>query len=58
MYDGYYINWLGSVVGLFNMTLNKIIGFPALRLFVGVQVFLMIYGLLAWLLKQGRKGRL
>lgn len=58
MYDGFYINWLGSVVRLFNMTLNRIIGFPALRLFVGVQVFLLIFGLLAKLIQQGRKGRL
>lgn len=53
-----FINWLGSVVGLFNMTVNSIMGFPALRLFAGVLVFLMMFGLLARLLKQGRKGRL
>lgn len=53
-----FINWLGSVVGLFNMTLNSIMGFPALRLFAGVLVFLLMFGLLAKLLQQGRKGRL
>lgn len=58
MYEGNFLNWLGSILGLFNMTLNSIIGFPALRLFVGVLVFLMMFSLLAKLLRQGRKGRL
>ena len=52
------INWLGSVTGLFNMTVNSIMSFPALRFFAGVAVFLTMFGLLGQLLKQGRKGRL
>ena len=57
-YNGTFMNWLGSVVGLFNMTLNSIIGFDALRLHVGVLVFLAMFSLLAKLIWQGRKGRL
>lgn len=58
MYEGNFINWLGSVIGLFNMTLNSIMGFAPSRLFVGVLVFLAMFSLLAKLLRQGRKGRL
>lgn len=58
MYDGSFMNWLGSVLGLFDMTLNSIMGFPALRMFAGVLVFLTMFSLLAKLLRQGRKGRL
>lgn len=57
-YTGTFMNWLGSVVGLFNMTLNSIMGFDALRLHVGVLVFLVMFSLLAKLIRQGRKGRL
>ena len=57
-YTGTFMNWLGSVLGLFNMTLNSIMGLPALRLFAGVLVFLTMFSLLAQLLRQGRKGRL
>lgn len=57
-YSGTFMNWLGSVVGLFNMTLNSIMGFDALRLHVGVLVFLVMFSLLAKLIRQGRKGRL
>lgn len=57
-YNGTFMNWLGSVLGLFNMTLNSIMGLPALRLFAGVLVFLTMFSLLAQLLRQGRKGRL
>lgn len=58
MYDGSFMNWLGSVLGLFDMTLNSIMGFPALRMFAGVLVFLTMFSLLAKLLRQGKKGRL
>ncbi len=58
MYEGNFLNWLGSVLGLFNMTLNSIMGLPALRLFAGVLVFLTMFSLLAQLIRQGRKGRL
>lgn len=58
VYDEVFINWLGSVMRLFNMTLNSIMGFPALRLFVGALVFLMMFSLLAKLLRQGRRGQL
>ena len=43
MYEGNFLNWLSSVLGLFNMTLNRIMGLPALRLFAGVLVFLMYF---------------
>ena len=56
MYEGNFLNWL--VLGLFNMTLNRIMGLPALRLFAGVLVFLMMFSLLAKLIRQGRRGRL
>ena len=52
------MNWLGSVVGLFNMTMNEIMGFPATEFFVGVTVFMTMFSLLAKLIQQGRKGRL
>lgn len=58
VYDEVFINWLGSVMRLFNMTLNSIMGFPVLRLFVGALVFLMMFSLLAKLLRQGRRGQL
>ena len=58
MYDGYFVNWLGSVVGLFNMTMNEIMGFPAAEFFTGVLVFITMFSLLAKLIQQGRKGRL
>ena len=57
MYEENFLNWLSSVLGLFNMTLNRIMGLPALRLFAGVLVFLMMFSLLAKLIRQGRKGR-
>lgn len=53
-----YMNWLGSTLSLFNMTLNRIMGFPALQMFAGVLVFLMMFSLLAKLLRQGRRGQL
>lgn len=58
MYNGTFMNWLGSVVGLFNMTMNEIMGFPATEFFVGVTVFMTMFSLLAKLIQQGRKGRL
>lgn len=58
MYEGSFVNWLGSVVGLFNMTMNEIIGFPATEFFSGVLVFMTIFSLLAKLIQQGRKGKL
>lgn len=57
-YNGTFTNWLGSVLGLFNMTLNGIMGFPALRMFAGVLVFLTMFSLLAKLIRQGRRGQL
>lgn len=57
-YDGTFTNWLGSVLGLFSMTLNSIMSFRALQMFVGVLVFLIMFSLLAKLLQQGRRGRL
>lgn len=53
-----YMNWLSSVLGLFSMTLDHIMGFRALQMFVGVLVFLIMFSLLAKLLQQGRRGRL
>lgn len=53
-----YMNWLSSVLDLFSMTLNHIMGFRALQMFVGVLVFLIMFSLLAKLLQQGRRGRL
>ena len=35
MYEGNFLNWLSSVLGLFNMTLNRILGFVPSRLYVG-----------------------
>ena len=58
MYDGYFVNWLGSVLGLFNMTLNRLLGFVPSRMYVGTLVFLTMFSLLAHLIRQGRKGRL
>ena len=58
MYEENFLNWLSSVLGLFNMTLNRIMGLPALRLFAGVLVFLRMFSLLAKLIRQGRRGRL
>ena len=58
MYDGYFVNWLGSGLGLFNMTLNRLLGFVPSRLYVGTLVFLTMFSLLAHLIRQGRKGRL
>lgn len=57
-YDGTFMNWLSSVLGLFSMTLDHIMGFRALQMFVGVLVFLIMFSLLAKLLQQGRRGRL
>lgn len=57
-YDGTFVNWLGSVAGLFDMTLNRILGFNALRLHVGVLVFMAMFSLLVKLIRQGRKGQL
>lgn len=57
-YGGTFLNWLGSVAGLFDKTLNAAMGLPALRLFAGTLVFLTVFSLLAKLLRQGRKGRL
>lgn len=53
-----YMNWLGSVLGLFSMTLDRIMSILVLRMFAGVLVFLTMFSLLAKLLQQGRKGRL
>lgn len=58
VYDGTFMNWLGSVVGLFNMTMDEIMGFEAAEFFTGVLVFLTMFSLLAKLIQQGRKGRL
>lgn len=58
VYDESFINWLGWVVRLFNMTLNSIIGFSPLQLYVGVLVFLVMFHLLAKLIQQGRRGKL
>ena len=53
MYEGNFLNWLSSVLGLFNMTLNRIMGLPALRLFAGVLVFLMMFFFFYFLFLQG-----
>ena len=58
VYDGIYVNWLGSVVRLFNMTMNEIMGFEATEFFTGFLVFITMFSLLAKLIQQGRKGRL
>ena len=58
MYEGNFLNWLSSVLGLFNMTLNRILGFVPSRLYVGTLVFLTMFSLLAHLIRQGRKGKL
>ena len=58
MYEGTFLNWLGSVLGLFNMTMNEILGFPATEFFTGALVFMTMFSLLAKLIQQGRKGRL
>lgn len=58
MYAGSFLNWLGSVLGLFNMTMNEILGFPATEFFTGALIFMTIFSLLAKLIRQGRKGRL
>ena len=58
MYEGTFLNWLGSVAGLFNMTMNEIMGFPATGFFTGVLVFMTMFSLLAKFVQQGRKGRL
>ena len=58
MNEGYFVNWLGSVLSLFNMTLNRILGFVPSRLYVGTLVFLTMFSLLAHLIRQGRKGKL
>ena len=47
MNEGYFVNWLGSVLSLFNMTLNRILGFVPSRLYVGTLVFLTMFSLLA-----------
>lgn len=58
VYDEIFMNWLGSVVRLFNMTLDRILGITALQLYAGVLVFLVMFSLLAKLIQQGRRGRL
>ena len=58
MYEENFLNWLSSVLGLFNMTLNRILGFVPSRLYVGTLVFLTMFSLLAHLIRQGRKGKL
>ena len=58
MNEGYFVNWLGSVLSLFNMTLNRIMGLVPSRLYVGTLVFLTMFSLLAHLIRQGRKGKL
>lgn len=58
VYDETFMNWLGSVVRLFNMTMNEIIGFQATEFFTGVLVFMTMFSLLAKLIQQGRRGRL
>ena len=52
MNEGYFVNWLGSVLSLFNMTLNRILGFVPSRLYVGTLVFLTMFSLLAHLIRQ------
>lgn len=58
MYDESFANWIGSVMELFDMTVNRIMGCPALGFYAGAGVFLAIFSLLAHLIRQGRKGKL
>lgn len=50
--------WLINVVTLFSDTLAAICRVPVLRLFLGVLLFLMVFSLQAYLIRQGRKGKL
>ncbi len=51
-------SWLVQVVDLFNHTLSAVMGQPVLAALACVAVFMLSFGLLAWLLRKGRKGRL
>lgn len=50
--------WLINVVTLFSDTLGAICRVPVLRLFLAALLFLVVFSLLAHLIRQGRKGKL
>ena len=52
------MDWLSQVIDSFNHTLAAALGFPPLRLFLGVLLFLTVTALLMYIFHQGRKGRL
>lgn len=52
------MDWLSQVIDLFNHTLAAALGFPPLRLFLSVLLFLTVTALLMYIFNQGRKGRL
>ena len=51
-------SWLAQVVELFNHTLSAVMGQPVLAFFACVAVFMLVFGLLTWLFRKGRSGRL
>lgn len=50
--------WLSDTVGLFSHILQAVTALPVLRLFLVLLLFLAVIGLLAYLLRQGRNGKM
>lgn len=52
---GQFIN---SSTGLFSLTLRTVFGQPVMAFFASVSLFLGLIALLAWLIHQGKSGRI
>lgn len=46
------------VLGLFSRTLDTLLGFEVTRFFLVLALFLIVFGLFVWMVREGRKGRL
>lgn len=51
-------DFLPRVVGLFDKTIRAMLAQPLFASFLGVLVFLLAAGMLAWLIYLGRRGKL
>lgn len=50
--------FLNSSLDLFSLAMQTVFGQPVLGFFVAVALFLVIVSLFAWLIHQGKSGRL
>lgn len=50
--------WLAEVIGLFDKTIQALLGMPVFLYLLGILAFLMMSGLFGWFIYLGRKGKL